>query len=139
MALALAVYATFPYYTKWAFVALLPFSMIAAGWQIQDQYQGFRGTLSAADRAGQFIFANLSDVDKENLHILSTSRFDATNVAIWVDKPQLDYELGNAGSLYYADQAPIGTKWIVALDEIRVSGDTSRTIAGEGYILYKLK
>jgi hypothetical protein len=139
MALALAVYATFPQYTKWAFAALLPFSMIAAGWQIQDQYQGFRGTLSAADKAGQYVQANLSEQEKGNIHILATSRFDATNVAIWVDEPQLDYELGQSGSVYNTDWAPANTSWIVALDGITVEGATISSFSGEGFKLFKLR
>jgi hypothetical protein len=139
MALALAVYATFPHYTKWAFVALLPFSMIAAGWQIQDQYLGFRGSLSAADKAGQYIYANLSEEEKSNIHILANTRFDATNVAIWIDKPQLDYELGNEGSVYPSSLAPAEASWIVALGGITVDGTVIETFRGDGFNLYKVK
>ena len=139
MALALAVYATFPKYTKWAFIALLPFSMIAAGWQIQDQYQGFRGALSAADKAGQYIYANLSEEEKQNIHILANTRFDATNVAIWVDEPQLDYELGSPGDTYQIDWAPKEASWIVALGEIGVSGETLDVRQGDGFTLYKIR
>jgi uncharacterized membrane protein len=139
MALALAVYATFPHYTKWAFVALLPFSMIAAGWQIQDQYQGFRGTLSAADRAGQYVYSNLSEEDKSSIHILANTRFDATNVAIWIDKPQLDYELGTAGAIYEASWAPKESRWIVATGDISVVGDTLETYKGEGFTLHRVR
>jgi uncharacterized membrane protein len=139
MALALAVYATFPHYTKWAFVALLPFSMIAAGWQIQDQYQGFRGTLSAADRAGQYVYSNLSEEDKSSIHILANTRFDATNVAIWIDKPQLDYELGTAGAIYEVSWAPQEARWIIALGEIQVQGQILESVQGEGFGLYKIR
>jgi hypothetical protein len=139
MALALAVYATFPHYTKWAFVALLPFSMIAAGWQIQDQYLGFRGSLSAADRAGQYIYANLSEPAKKSIHILANTRFDATNVAIWVDEPQLEYELGPTGSVYKSDWAPAGSEWLVTVGEISVEGRILKKVSGEGFTLYKLR
>jgi hypothetical protein len=139
MALALAVYATFPHFTKWAFIGLLPFSMIAAGWQIQDQYLGFRGSLSAADKAGQYIYANLSEEEKSNIHILANTRFDATNVAIWIDKPQLDYELGNEGSVYPSSLAPAEASWIVALGGITVGGTVIETFSGDGFNLYKVK
>jgi hypothetical protein len=139
MALALAVYATFPHYTKWAFVALLPFSMIAAGWQIQDQYQGFRGTLSAADRAGQYIYANLSEEEKRNVHILAASRFDATNIAIWIDQPQLNYELGPEGSTYQAEWAPETASWVVATGGIVVTGKILETVSGDGFVAYRVR
>jgi uncharacterized membrane protein len=139
MALALVVYATFPRYTKWAFVALLPFSMIAAGWQIQDQYQGFRGMLSAADKAGQFVYSNLSEKEKSNIHILADSRFDATNVAIWVDQPQLNYELGTNGSTYHTDWAPETSNWIVSVIDVEVQGQVLEKIEGDGFTIYKIR
>jgi hypothetical protein len=139
MALALGVFATFPRYTQWTFVALLPFSMIAAGWQIQDQYLGFRGSPSAADKAGQYIYANLSEEEKQNIHILANTRFDATNVAIWVDESQLDYELGNPGAVYQIEWSPKDASWIVALGEIKVSGETLDVRQGDGFVLYKIR
>jgi hypothetical protein len=139
MALALAVFATFPRFTKWAFVAVLPFSMVAAGWQIQDQYQGFRGQLSAADLAGKYVYENLTEDEKRTVHILAGSRFDATNVAIWVDEPQLNYELGNPSAVYSAELAPKEASWIVAVGEITVEGNIVETISGEGFRLYKLR
>ena len=139
MAFALGVFATFPRYTKWTFLVVLPFSMVAAGWQIQDQYQGFRGTLSAADRAGQYVYANLSKDEKRSTHILANSRFDATNVAIWIDEPQLDYELGSPGSVYEAEWAPKTTQWIVATGEISVGGRILETQEGDGFTLYRIR
>jgi phosphoglycerol transferase len=139
MALALGVFATFPHYTKWSFIVLLPFSMIAAGWQIQDQYQGFRGTLSAADRAGKYVYANLSPEDKSTIHILANSRFDATNVAIWIDEPQLDYELASPGSVYNPEWAPKEASWIVSVGEIRVDSDFNEMLTGDGFVLYRIR
>jgi phosphoglycerol transferase len=139
MALALGVFATFPHYTKWTFIALLPFSMVAAGWQIQDQYLGFRGALSSADKAGQYVYANLSDEEKKNLHILAISRFDATNIAIWVDEPQLDYELGNEGSIYEAAWAPEEATWVVSTGDIEVQGELLEKFEGDGFSLYKIR
>jgi len=139
MALALGVFATFPRYTQWTFVALLPFSMIAAGWQIQDQYLGFRGSLSSADKAGQYIYANLTEEEKKNIHILAKSRFDATNIAIWVDEPQLDYELGNEGSVYESKWAPQDASWIVSTGGIEVQGEILDKYEGDDFTLYKIR
>jgi hypothetical protein len=113
--------------------------MVAAGWQIQDQYQGFRGQLSAADLAGKYVYENLTEDEKRTVHILAGSRFDATNVAIWVDEPQLNYELGNPGAVYSAELAPKEASWIVAVGEITVEGNIVETISGEGFRLYKLR
>jgi hypothetical protein len=139
MALALGVFATFPHYTKWAFVALLPFSMISAGWQIQDQYIGFRGDLSVADKAGQYVYTNLTESEKQNLHILANTRFDATNIAIWVDEPQLEYELASPGSVYDKEWAPKEASWIVSIGEIDVAGDIKEKLTGDGFVLYRIR
>jgi len=139
MALALGVFATFPHYTKWTFVALLPFSMISAGWQIQDQYRGFRGDLSVADKAGQYVYTNLTESEKQNLHILANTRFDATNIAIWVDEPQLEYELASPGSVYDKEWAPIEASWIVSIGEIEVAGVIKEKLTGDGFVLYRIR
>jgi phosphoglycerol transferase len=139
MALALAVFATFPHYTKWTFIALLPFSMIAAGWQIQDQYQGFRGTLSAADKAGQYVYANLTEGEKQSIHILANTRFDATNAAIWIDEPKLEYELGSPGNVYETQWAPADAKWIVAIGDISVAGEILERHDEQEFTLYRIR
>jgi hypothetical protein len=139
MALALAVFATFPHYTKWTFIALLPFSMIAAGWQIQDQYQGFRGTLSAADKAGQYVYANLTEGEKQSIHILANTRFDATNAAIWIDEPKLEYELGSPGNVYETQWAPADAKWIVAIGDISVVGEILERHDEQEFTLYRIR
>jgi hypothetical protein len=138
-ALALLIFAVAPKYLKWAFVLILPFSMVGTGWQIQDQYQGFRAELSAADKAGQFVAANWSDVELENAFVLAGSRFEATNVAIWADVVNMPYELYGAGTQYDATQAPEGTQWIISVGDIGAVGDFAEVIEGEGYKLYKLK
>jgi hypothetical protein len=139
MALSLLVFATFPKYTKWAFVILLPFSLVATGWQIQDQYLGFRGQLSNADRAGLYIFSNLDDEEKQTIHILAPTRFDATNIAIWIDKPQLDYELLPEGSSINAQMVSTEATWVVTVGDISISGPKLEEFAGEGFRLYRLR
>ncbi|NBU23841.1 MAG: hypothetical protein EBS38_08080 [Actinobacteria bacterium] len=138
-ALALFVFAVAPKYLKWAFAIILPFSMVGTGWQIQDQYQGFRAELSAADKAGQYAAANWSDAELENTFVLATSRFEATNVAIWADVVNMPYELYGPGSQYDSTLAPEGTQWIISVGDIGAVGDFAEVIEGEGYKLYKLK
>lgn len=138
-ALALFVFAVAPKYLKWAFVAILPFSMIGTGWQIQDQYQGFRAELNAADKAGKFVHQNWSEADRLGSLIIAGSRFEATNVAIWADVPGMQYELFGAGSQYDANLVPDGTRWIIAVGDLGAVGDFAEVIEGDGYTLYKLK
>jgi phosphoglycerol transferase len=137
-ALALLVFAVAPKYLAWAFLAVLPFSMVGTGWQIQDQYQGFRATPSASDVAGKYLNANLSADELENTLVIATSRFDATNVAIWADVVNMPYELFGAGSVYDASLAPEGTRWLAITGDLSAVGDFADVIEGEGYKLYKL-
>jgi hypothetical protein len=139
MALSLCVFASFPKYTKWTFILLLPFSMVAAGWQIQDQYIGFRGFPSDADIAGQFVAETLTEVEKQQIHIIASSRFDATNAALWIDKPGLDYDLAEPGATIDSDWMPTESTWILALDDITVQGSIIETRAGQGFTLYKIR
>jgi hypothetical protein len=135
---AVALFATFPKLTAWAFVAVLPFTLVGTGWQIQDQYQGFRAELSASDKAGQYIFANFSPEEIDDGLILATSRFDATNVAIWADSAEIEYEIFGPGSQFDASVAQEGTTFIVTTGELGVVGEFNASIPGDGYTIYIL-
>jgi hypothetical protein len=135
--IALIVLATFPRYAAWTFAFLLPFTMVGTGWQIQDQYQMFRGSLSTADKAGQFLRDNLSDKEIDSTWILATSRFDATNVAIWADSKDVEYELVAPGSQIPLDSIPGGIKYVLALGDIGLEGPTLEKIRGDGFTIYK--
>lgn len=136
--LSLVVLATFPRYAAWSFALLLPFSMVGTGWQIQDQYQNFRGTLSDADKAGQYLRDSLDPVDIDATWILATSRFDATNIAIWADSPLMEYELFPIGSRVSTDSIPDGIKFVVVTGEINLEDSSLKKYVGEGFTLYSI-
>ena len=133
------VFAFAPRYTPWMFALILPATMVGTGFQIQDQYQGFRAELSPADRAGQYAAQNWTLDERESTLVLATSRFDATNAAIWVDVANLPYEMFGAGSVYDVSMAPESTTWIIAVGDISASGEILEVIEGDGYKIYKLK
>lgn len=135
---AVALFATFPKYTAWAFVALLPFTLVGTGWQIQDQYQGFRAQLSASDKAGQYINTNFTQGEIDRGLIIATSRFDATNVAIWADSAKVSFEIYVPGSQYDASSATPGTSFIVTSGNLDVIGTYKSTILGDGFTIYLL-
>jgi hypothetical protein len=137
--IALAVFATFPRYASWTFLLLLPFSMVGTGWQIQDQYQSFRGALSTADRAGQYLRDNLAMEDIDNTWILASSRFDATNIAIWADSPLIEYELVTPGSRVPSQSIPNGTRFVVSTSDVILDGQFESQYVGDGFIVYSLK
>ncbi len=136
--IALVVLATFPRFAAWSFALLLPFSMVGTGWQIQDQYQGFRGTLSAADKAGKYLRDNYQIEEINATWILATSRFDATNVAIWADSPLMDYELLVPGSAVATELIPNGIKLVVVTGELAIEDPSLEKYVGEGFTIYSL-
>ena len=133
------LFATFPKLTPYAFLAILPVTLIGTGWQIQDQYQGFRGELSASDKAGQYINANFSEDEIDRALILATSRFDATNVAIWADSSKISYEMYGPGSQFDSEMAPENTSFIVTSGDLGVVGEFVSSIPGDGYTIYLLE
>ncbi len=136
---SLIVFAFFPKYTPLVLIGLLPVTMIGTGYQIQDQYQGFRGELNAQDRAGQYLRANLTPDQIDSTWIVATSRFEATNVAIWADSAAVKYDLFGATSVLDASLVPEGTTYILVTGDLTYSGPVLETIPGEGYTLHRIK
>ena len=135
---SLLLFAAFPRWSPWAFAILLPVTMIGTGWQVQDQYQGFRGSLNAADIVGQQIARDFTTEELSKTWVIGTSRFEATNVAIWADNEDLTYELFGPGSQLDAAMAPEGTKKIVVAGDLQVIEGASLEISGEGYAIYSV-
>ena len=135
---SLLLFAAFPRWSPWAFAVVLPVTMIGTGWQIQDQYQGFRGFPNAADVVGQQIARDFTLEELSNTWVVGTSRFEATNVAIWADNKDLTYDLFSPGTELYAFMAPEGTKKIVVAGSLQVVDGVSLEVSGEGYAIYSV-
>lgn len=133
---SLVLFASFPRWSPWAFVVLLPITMVGTGWQIQDQYQLFRGERNAADVAGQKIARDFTLDELSSTWVVGTSRFEATNVAIWADNADLAFDIFAPGSQLDASMAPEGTKKIVATGDIQVIEGASLEVSGEGFAIY---
>jgi len=136
---SLIVFAFFPKYTPLVLIGLLPVTMGGTGYQIQDQYQGFRGELNAQDRAGQFLRANLTPEQVDSTWIVATSRFEATNVAIWADSASIKFDLYGAGSALDATLVPEGTSYVLVTGDLSYTGPILETIPGEGFTLHRIK
>lgn len=135
---SLLVFAIFPKYTLYVLVLLLPVTMVGTGWQIQDQYQGFRGQVNAQDRAGQYLNASFSPEDIDATWVVANSRFEATNVAIWADSAKLKFELYGPGSVLDPEAAPEGTKFILATGDLSVGGNVTQVHQGDGFVIYQV-
>ncbi len=136
---SLIVFAFFPKYTPLVLIGLLPVTMVGTGYQIQDQYQGFRGELNAQDKAGQYLRANLTQEQIDSTWIAATSRFEATNVAIWADSAKIKYDLFGAGSALDASLVPEGSKFVLVTGDVTYTGPVLESIPGDGYTLHRIK
>jgi phosphoglycerol transferase len=137
--LGLLVFAFQPKFTPWVFVLLLPASMVATGYTIQGEYDRIRGYENAQDIAGKYLNQNLTAEEIDATWIIATSRFEATNVAIWADSPAVKYDLFAPGGVLDESLVPEGSQYILATGNLSYAGEATETITGDGYILYKLK
>jgi phosphoglycerol transferase len=135
--LVLLLIAFFPRFAIWGFAAMVPFTLVMTGYQIQDQYQGFRLEDSAADKAGHFTAETLDVQQRDDLLILAETRFDARVASFWLEH-NTDIELLGAESVYPVANLPEGTKWVLAIGNLSMeSGDVVST--EDGYKLYKIQ
>ena len=136
MLLTLVVMAFFPKFTVWAAAALAPFVMISTGYQIQDQYRGFRLEPSNADIAGQFVKTTVPQDELADVFVLAESRFDGRVASFWMDENN-PLEILRGESIYPVDLLPDETKWVLTLGTISL--DSGEVVAeGEGYVLLKV-
>jgi len=136
---SLLVFSFQPRFAPWTFAAILPLTMIATGVVAQDQYRDFRGTVNAQDLAGKYLNQNLTAAEIDATWIIATSRFEATNVAMWADSPTVKYDLFAPGGVLDESLVPEGSQYILATGNLSYAGEATETITGDGYILYKLK
>jgi len=135
MFLTLLVIAFFPKFTIWAMAALIPWTMIATGWQIQDQYRGFRAEESAADKAGHFAATTVPRDELDELVVLAESRFDGRVASFWMEENN-HLEILSPGA-FPVEQLPVGTKWALTVGNIQL--DAGEVVSTEpGYQLIKL-
>lgn len=136
---SLLLFATFPALAKWSFLVLLPLTMVANGWQTQSQYQYFRGFDNPADNVGQLIREELNADQLSRVWVVSTNRFEATNVAIWADNRDLEFDLFYPGSLIDDSLIPTGTEFVVLMDGLALEGERTVIFSGDGYQVLSLK
>ncbi|MFM1786891.1 MAG: hypothetical protein RL228_841, partial [Actinomycetota bacterium] len=136
---SLLVFAFFPKFTPFVLVALLPVTMVGTGWQIQDQYQGFRGELNAQDLAGKYLNDNLTSEDIDQTWIVAASRFEATNVAIWADSAKVKYDLFGPESVITDEIVPTDRRYLLVTGGVTAQVSFTEKFEGSGFTLYKLK
>ncbi len=130
---SLLTFAAFPRFAKWVFVMLLPLTMVATGFQTQAQYQFFRAFNNPADNVGQLLRQNLEEDQLSRVWVVSTNRFEATNVAIWADNVELKFDLFFSGSVIDDSIIPEGTEIVVVMAGLTLEGGRIPIFEGEGY------
>ena len=138
--LGLLVYATFPTFVTWGLVLSMTLTTAGLGWQIQDQYQGFRGKLESADVAGKYLNQNLTEAELAQTLVVSDTRFKATLAALWADSPALRYELYFTGSPLSLDEFGLeGTKFVVVLGDFNLApGEHRKLDSPDGVSIYEI-
>lgn len=137
MFLTLLAIAFFPKYTIWAMALVVPWTMIGTGWQIQDQYQGFRAENSAADNAGIFTRDLIEREDLDNVLILAESRFDGRVASFWMEHNS-DLELLAPTTVFPASSIPEDIKWVLAIGNLSV--EVGEVVSSEeGFKLVKVR
>ena len=133
MLLTLLVMAFVPKSTVWAAAVMVPFVMIGTGYQIQDQYRGFRLEASSADQAGQFVRDYLPRDELSEVLILAESRFDGRVASFWMDvNPEL--EILGAGSVYPLELVEESVHHVLVIGNLTLEGGEVVS-SGEGFVL----
>lgn len=125
------IFAVAPKLTKYALISSLTVSMVWTGWNIQSQYIGFRGTLSAEDSTGLLVRSKLSDLAAENVLVVADSRFKATNLAFWVDSDTVSYKLFVANASVLGDDLGNADVVVTPRDFIILDGFQERSLTEE--------
>jgi hypothetical protein len=110
--------------------------MVATGYQIQDQYRGFRLDPSAADIAGQYLKQNVPQDELSDVVVLAESRFDGRVASFWMDVDN-PLEILGAGSVYPTELLPEGTKYVLVLGSLSLDGGEA-VASEEGYVLVQV-
>ena len=88
--------------------------------------------------AGKFVSANFAAEDLGSFWILGPRRFEATNIAFWIDSPAVIYDLFLPDSQVDPDLAPRGTRFAVATRGIELTDVQNIVYQGPDFIVYEL-
>ena len=136
--LSLVLFATYPKFSAYGVYAVLLVVFIGGGFQTQGQYQLFRGTDSPADIAGKYLAQAYAGDDFLDLKVLAASRFDATNVGIWMDSPDLDYDILVPGYPINVQEIPEEKSLFLFIGPYDLVGEYRILNQGEGFSLIEV-
>lgn len=136
--LSLAVFAAFPRFSRVVVSASLLATLVPFGYEAVNQYDLARGIPREQDKAGMALAQTLNPASKSSLVILSSTRFEATGVALYGDAPEAEFLFFAAGSVVPMDYVR-HYRFAVLLDGIELVEEIDALAEGEGYRILGLK
>lgn len=130
--------AFFPRLLNWALTPWLIFSLVATGFQSQDQYLLARGQEGAADQAGKLAKALIPSGELESSVVVSTSRFDGRIVSFWMDTDNR-LEIRLPGEVVDSGSMVSGTNYIILQNEIGFDGEFELVSQTEAFSILKVE
>lgn len=138
--LSLGLVLFWPSSLKFGMVASVIVVALGTGFETMNQYQIARGYDSVADVAGlatsDFLTQNQISGEGRVL-VLAQSRFDATNAAFWVDRPDTTWEFFGPGLLDVSGQDWQDVDYILSLGGVEITDKTNVILSGENWTLYE--
>jgi phosphoglycerol transferase len=123
---------------KTLLVVVLPISVVASGLVATDTLRANALTPVAFDLAGQYARDNLSVDDKQHLVVVGQVRNELEAAKFWIDTPQTGQFVATANSTVDLATLPAGTKWVITMNGIQVSGPATIVQGGDGWNIYKV-
>lgn len=135
----LILFATFPKLQPVYVGGFMIASLMLTGFQAQDQYRILRGTDAPADIAGKTMARELSLEDLERISILTDTRFNATLAGIWMDIPDIHYDLlQGPAQIPVTFFEPARPLVLIIGVEVNLVGDQRPVMEGEGFKLIEI-
>lgn len=134
--LGVMAYALFPNFLRIAMIAL-PITLISTGWQIQEQYEVFRGDKEPAEVAGVYLRDNLDSEDLKDVLVVTDTRFNATLAGFHIDAPGLDYLLAPPGAALTSDSLDSRKSIVLFVGDYEWNSPAEELARGTGYSIYR--
>ena len=138
--LSLGLILFWPSSLKYALVVSAVLVATATGFETMNQYQIARGYDNYVDIGGKATAEFLLQTDEANsseVLVLAQSRFDATNAAFWIDRPNTTWEYFGPGVLDPSSQNWKDVEFILSLGGVQLSQGFQEISSGENWTLYR--
>ena len=95
--------------------ATVSFATLVAGFSAQQNQLGINSQPIGSDFAGQYVRDELPDVPGEEIYVVGSDKQLVEASIFWMDRPGVEFELYNAGSVLPESEIPEGKSVIVQI------------------------